>query len=367
MPGDAPPPIIRVLLFAPGYEILGGQTIQANRLMKILGETPGLEIRRQPINPQFPAPLRWVKRVPVVRTMLTMALFLAQSARAALWPDILHIFTAGLSSYTLWTIPAMLFGKLYGKKIIVNYRDGRGEDHLQRYRTAKPTLAWADMIVSPSGYIVDLFARYGLHKTRVIYNVIEPPDFIDRKRSSLRPLLMTNRSLEPLYNIECILRAFAQVLARYPEAVLTVAHEGPDQAHLDAYATGLGVRDKCRFIGKVPPAEVPKLYDAAEIYITTPNIDCMPGSILEAMASGIPIVATRTGGIPYLVSDEQTALLVDLDDDKAAAARVLRLLEDPALVERLTESARQELARYGAKPVRDQWMALYRELAPVTR
>lgn len=353
---------VKVLLIAPGNEILGGQTIQAIRLLEILGNVPGLEIRFQPINPLFPAPLRWVKRIPVVRTMLTMVLYLGSMVRAAAWPDILHIFTAGLSSYTLWTIPAMLFAKLYGKKIIVNYRDGRGEDHLRRYRTAKPTLAWADVIVSPSGYIVDLFARYGLTRGRVIPNVIDGEKFVCRKRSKLTPRLMTNRSLEPLYNVPCILRAFARVRERHPDAVLTIAHDGPEQARLESLADELKIRDAVRFAGKVPPAEVPKLYDEADIYITTPDIDCMPGSILEALASGVPVVATRTGGIPYLVIDQVNALLVDLDDDRAVADAVLKLLGDAALVERLTAAGRAELARYTPSAVREAWWMLYQEL-----
>lgn len=354
---------VRVLLIAPGNEILGGQTIQAIRLLEILGSVPGLEMRFQPINPLFPAPLRWVKRIPVVRTMLTMVLYLGSMVRAAAWPDILHIFTAGLSSYTLWTIPAMLFAKLYGKKIIVNYRDGRGEDHLRRYRTAKPTLAWADVIVSPSGYIVDLFARYGLTRGRVIPNVIDAEKFRSRRRSKLTPKLMTNRSLEPLYNVPCILRALARVRERYPDAVLTIAHEGPEQARLESLADELKIRDAVRFVGKVAPADVPKLYDEADIYITTPDIDCMPGSILEALASGVPVIATRTGGIPYLVQDGISAMLVDVDDHGSVADAVLRLMEDPSLVESLTSAGRQELVRYTPDAVRNAWCTLYEELA----
>ena len=114
--------------------------------------------------------------------------------------------------------------------------------------------------------------------------------------------------------------------------------------------------------GKVPPAEVPKLYDEADIYITTPDIDCMPGSILEALASGVPVVATRTGGIPYLVTDQVHALLVDLDDDRAVAEAILTLLGDPALVERLTAAGRDELARYTPYAVREAWWTLYQEL-----
>ena len=351
---------IRVLLFGPGNEILGGQAVQAQRLVRLLGEVPGVEMRFQAINPAFPRGFRWVKRIPFARTAMTMACLLPQVFVRSLRADILHIFTAGLTSYTLWTIPSMLIGKLLGKKIIINYRDGQAEQHLQEFRSAKPTLLWGDVIVGNTHFIADVFARYGL-TARTIFNVIDASDFTYRRRSTLKPVLMTNRILEPIYNIECILRAFKTVLERYPDASLTIAHVGPSGPHLEQYAAALGLRNY-RFIGKVPHAQIPKLYDDAEIYITTPNIDCMPGSLLECMASGIPIIATRAGGIPYIVTDEQSALLVDLDDDAAVAAHVFRLLEDPALVERITDGARQEVEKYRSAPVRDAWIALYREL-----
>ena len=112
----------------------------------------------------------------------------------------------------------------------------------------------------------------------------------------------------------------------------------------------------------MPHSRIAELYDQADIYITTPNIDCMPGSLLECMASGLPIVATRAGGIPYLVADRKTALLVDLDDDEGVARSCFELLDDPDLVERLTSAGREEVERYQCGPVRDAWVTLYREL-----
>jgi len=182
-----------------------------------------------------------------------------------------------------------------------------------------------------------------------------------RLRSKLRPVLMTNRILEPLYNVECILRAFAIIQERYPEASLTIAHDGPSRPGLEKLAGELKLRNT-RFIGRVPHDQVPGLYESAELYLTTPNIDCMPGSILECFASGVPVVATNTGGIPYIAENERTALLVNINDHEALAERVFRLLGDADLVARLTTSAREEVTRYEWSCVRDQWMAAYKEL-----
>ncbi len=89
----------------------------------------------------------------------------------------------------------------------------------------------------------------------------------------------------------------------------------------------------------------------------------MPGSLLECLASGLPIVATRAGGIPYIVKDRESALLVDINDHEGMAARAMELLEDEDLVERLTNRGLEEVQRYHWAPVRDQWAALYAELA----
>ncbi|MGH9610225.1 MAG: hypothetical protein ACRD34_11195, partial [Bryobacteraceae bacterium] len=148
---------IRVLLIAPSLEIVGGQAVQAARLLSALQRAPEIEIGFFPLNRPFPRPLMWAKRIPLLRTLGNIAFYNAGLLRQARRHDILHIFTAGLSSYTLWTIPALAIARLFGKKSIVNYRDGRAEQHL-RWRTARPTLLWADRIVAPSRYLVDVFA-----------------------------------------------------------------------------------------------------------------------------------------------------------------------------------------------------------------
>ncbi|MGH9582663.1 MAG: glycosyltransferase family 4 protein, partial [Bryobacteraceae bacterium] len=289
-----------------------------------------------------------------------IALYNAGLLRQARRNDILHIFTAGLWSYTLWTIPALLAGRFFGKKLIVNYRDGRAEQHLRQWRTTRRTLLLADRIVAPSGYLVDVFAQYGI-RAQSIFNIIDADRFRYRQRRNLRPVFLTNRSLEPLYNVGCILRAFAIIQSRYPDASLTIAHDGICRSKLEKLAADLKLQNT-RFIGKVPQAKIPDLYDEANIYLTSPNLDCMPGSLLECFASGLPIVATEAGGIPYIAKDRESALLVGLNDHEALARRAMELLENPDLVERITAGGLEQVQRYRPEIVRDAWISLYREL-----
>jgi L-malate glycosyltransferase len=352
--------VISVLLIGPSLDILGGQAVQATRLMSLLGELPGLRMTFFPINPRPPKPFLWVRSVPYLRTLVTFLLYTSRLVWTVPRHDILHIFSAGLSSYTLWTIPALLAGRLYRKKIILNYRDGQAEQHLTEWRSARPTIALADRIVTPSDFLVDVFRKHGI-QARSIVNIIDTSHFVYRKRCKLRPAFMTNRILEPLYNVECILRAFFIIQKSYPDATLTIAHDGCCRPSLEKMAQKLKL-ENTRFIGRVPHQKVPELYDAADIYLTSPNVDCMPGSLLECFAAGLPVVATKAGGIPYIATDRESALLVDINDHEALAARSIELLENERLVERITNGGLAAVKRYHPAPVRDQWSVLYREL-----
>jgi glycosyltransferase involved in cell wall biosynthesis len=354
---DAP---IRVLLIAPSLEILGGQAVQASRLLELFRSEPRMVVTHQPINPRLPRPVRAVARIPYVRTTINLIVYVLALLRQVPRHDVVHVFTAAYTSFLFWTVPAALLSKLTGKRLIINYRDGQAEDHVQNWRTALPVLRLADAVVAPSGFVVDVFARFGLH-ARCIFNVIDHNHFRYRLRRALRPLFLHNRILEPLYNVECTLRAFRLIQERYPDARLTVAHDGPSRRELERLARDLGLRHT-EFIGKVPHREVPALYDRADVYLTSPDVDCMPGSLLECFASGLPVVATEAGGIPYIAQHERTALLVPRGDYRAMAAAAIRLLEDPALVERLTANAQQELQRYEGTTVRDTWFQLYAQL-----
>jgi glycosyltransferase involved in cell wall biosynthesis len=352
---------LRVLLIAPSVDILGGQAVQATRLLANLRREPSVEIEFQPINPALARPFQWLKQIKFVRTAVTNVIYSLQLIRRIPRFDLIHTFSAGKSSYTLWTIPALFIGRMFRKVLIVNYRDGQAEEHLSTWKTAAPTLRMADVVISPSDYVVKVLADHGIPARR-IYNMIDPAPFKYRRRRHLKPAFLTNRILEPLYNVDCLLRAFAIVQKRYPEASLTIAHDGPSRSGLERLARDLNLRNTC-FVGRVPHEKIPELYDAADIYMTSPNVDCMPGSLVECFCSGLPVIATAVGGIPCIVEHERTGLLVDRDDHEAMAACAIRLLEDPELVERLTDNARAGLERYSASRIRHEWVALYHEIA----
>jgi glycosyltransferase involved in cell wall biosynthesis len=347
---------LRILLIAPSPEIVGGHSVQASALMKELLNEPGIHLTFLPIDvPE----LRFIRRMKYIRTLANFVAYNAILISRVVRTDVVHVFTAAYYSYLLWTVPAILLGKLVGAKVIVNYHDGQAEDHLRRSRIAVPTLRMADAVVAPSGFLVDVFRKFGI-KAQAIYNIIDMSRFRYHRRNPLRPVFMTNRGLEPLYNVGCVIRAFGIVQQHYPSASLTIAHDGPCRGELEQLARDLQL-ERVSFVGKVPQSQIARLYDDADIYLTSPNIDNMPLSLLECFASGLPVVATKVGGIPYILTNGETGLLVESGDHEAMAARAMELLNDPQLADRLVENAHLQCRDYSWESIRTKWLGLYRE------
>jgi glycosyltransferase involved in cell wall biosynthesis len=354
------PRVIRILIAAPSLDILGGQSRQAVRLREGLSTEPTLKVDFLAHNPRLPRGLRWLQSIKYVRTVVTTLYYWLQLLVLTPRYDIVHTFSASYYSYLLCAAPVILVAKLYRRRSILNYRSGEADDHLRNWRlTAIPIMRLADAIVVPSGYLVDVFAQFGL-KASAIYNLVELDRFKFRERKPIRPVFLTSRLLEPLYNVECVLRAFGLIQERYPSATLTVAAEGFLKPQLQELAQELKLNAK--FIGRVPFDQMPAMYDSADIYLTATNLDNMPASITECMAAGLPVVTTDAGGIPYIVTNEETCLMIAKNDHVAMANAALRLLENNELALTLTRQAREASAKFTWNSVRQEWISFYHDL-----
>jgi L-malate glycosyltransferase len=354
---------IRVLVVAPSHDdYLGGQSVHAAQLVEELNGEPGFRVGFAPINPRPPGFLRRLLRVKGARTLIRMPLFIAGLLAKAARYDIIHVSSAALSSFALTTTPAILAGKLMRRRVVLNYHAGQAEEHLRDWgRTAKPVIRMCDATVVPSLWLVDVFARHGL-PTRAIFNHVALEAFRFRERRPLRPVFLSNRNFDPIYNVPCVLRAFAVVQRRVAGARLVVAGDGPQRAELESLARELKLK-QVEFVGRLPPGEMPRLCDEADIYLNASSVDNMPLSILEAFSSGLAVVTTDAGGIPYMVEHERTGLVVRTNDHEALAASALRLLEDEEFAARLASAAREECEKYRWESVRPQWVEFYREVA----
>ena len=350
---------IRVCFVGPSLDILGGQAVQLDRLRRQFRDDPDVTVDFIPVNPRLPGPLRALQRVKYVRTVVTGIAYAGTLLRRVGRYDVVHAFSASYWSYLLAPLPAMLVARLYARAVVLNYRSGEAPDHLARWTRSRRTMRLAHLIVVPSGYLVEEFGRFGLGAESI-------PNFVDvarmpyRERPTPRPVFLSNRNLEPLYNVGCVLRAFARVQARVPDARLIVVGDGSQRGALEELARELGLQ-QVEFRGRVAPEAMAAVYAEADVYLNSPDIDNMPGSIIEAFAAGLPVVSTNAGGIPFIVDSGRTGLLVERNDHVAMADAALRVLLEAGLAGALAGAARQEcVSRYTWPQVRAHWVDLYR-------
>jgi len=352
---------LRVAIVAPSLRILGGQSVQADRLVRAWQDDPDVDAWLLPVNPLPPAPLRWMTRVKYLRTLVTEVLYGARLACEIRRADVVHIFSASYSSFLLAPLPAIAAAKAFGKPMVLNYHSGEAHDHLQRSRIARTVLARTDRNVVPSQFLVDVFARFDLPAVAVA-NIIEPGDVLFVERTHFRPSLVSTRSFESHYNVACTLRAFQIVQQRYPDATLTLIGDGSQLRALQALAADLGLR-RVTFAGRTAPEAIGRACAAHDIYIQSPDIDNMPLSILDAFAGGLPVVTTNAGGIPYMLSHETNGLLAPVNDHAALAAHVLRIVETPSHGRRLAAAGYASSTAFTWPRVRDEWLRVYRTAA----
>jgi glycosyltransferase involved in cell wall biosynthesis len=252
---------------------------------------------------------------------------------------------------------ASFLGRLLGQRIVMIMRGGAMPTFMARYpRWSRRVLARADAMVAPSNYLQRSLAEWG-YQLRVIPNVIELSSYKFRLRSRIQPRLFWMRAFHPeIYNPAMAIRTFARVRQVFPDATLVMAGQHDEaRADVERLAQELGVADAVRFAGFLDMEGKASEAEKADVFINTNNIDNMPVSIVEALAMGLPVVATNVGGIPDLVVHEQTALLVAANDDEAMAEAVIRLVRDPALAERLSTNGRAYAESCGWERVRAEF------------
>ena len=351
---------LRVAFVAPSLGILGGQAVQADRLLRAWRGDVDVDAWLVPVNPAPRGVLRRATRVKYLRTIMTQAIYVPRLVRELRRADVAHIFSASYSSFLLAPLPAIAAARALGVPIVLNYRSGQAPDHLRRSAIARWALAHADRNVVPSTFLADVFRDFGIHAT-IVPNIVDTDRFRYRARNPLRPRVLSTRNFDELYNLGCTLRAFRLVQDRWPEARLTLVGGGEEEARLRALAAELCLRH-VTFAGRVSPDAIADVYADHDLYVQTPNIDNMPTSVLEAYASGLPVVSTEAGGVPAILTHGVDGFLVPLNDHEALAARVLELLANPEHARALAHQAHERVRGCTWPAVRAQWLDAYRSV-----
>jgi glycosyltransferase involved in cell wall biosynthesis len=340
---------------------VGGQSVQADLLLRNWKNDPDIDAHFVPVDPRFPFGLRWAERVPFLRTIVREPCYALTLWNRLKDADVVHIFSASYTSFLLAPLPAWTISRLRAKKTLINYHSGECRDHLRQSSIARRVLQESDRLVVPSGYLVDVLGAFAL-TAQAIPNIVDVSQFSFRRRPPLRPHLVCTRGFHPYYCVEVVVRAFAEVQKVFPDARLDLVGGGPTEDEIRNLVRQMGLK-RVSFKGVATRSEIARFYNDADIFINASRLDNMPVSILEAFASGMPVVSTEPEGMRYVVEHERTGLLSAVGDATALAQNVIRVLQDSELVGLLVTNAWQELERYSWPVVREQWLEVYRTLA----
>ncbi|HIS59129.1 MAG TPA: glycosyltransferase [Candidatus Faecousia faecipullorum] len=160
----------------------------------------------------------------------------------------------------------------------------------------------------------------------------------------------------PQKNHPGLLRSFRELLKTHENCILNLLGDGDTRKDMEALAQELGISEKVRFCG-VQSNVYPYFHDA-DIFVLPSDYEGMPMTIIEAMATGLPIAATAVGGVPDMLTDGDSALLTACDEGAFTDA-MARLIEDGALRERLGRQARADSVRFSAEEMARHYVEIY--------
>lgn len=270
-------------------------------------------------------------------------------------PDLIHahfIAKYGFHLPGLARCPAIV--SAWGDDILVLPKKSR----LINYYTKK-VLENADFVYAVSKNIREhILEDFAIPEGKIRYlpfgidtDLFSPPS-IQRKDSSRGIEIFSNRGFFPVYDNNTLIRGFSLAYQKNKDIRLTLKGDGPLEQSVKALVSRLGLTGVITFREKTNYTEVPADYRSADIFITTSISDGTPVSILEAMASGLPCIATKVGGIPEWIEDGKTGLLITPGSPDEVAKAILTLAANPALRSGMGLAAREIVVRNG------QWSTL---------
>jgi len=341
--------------FPPPY---GGMAIQAQKLVSLLRES-GFKVIVIKTNADLPNNLHFMSKVKGLRTILGVLAFLKNLKKILPQVEVVYFLT-GFFNFFFWvTYPALILIKMHGKKVILSAHGGEAGRFFRRYGIwVKPILKRVDAISVPSGFLQNAFMEAFNIETEIVPNIVDLNQFKYIERLSIKPKLLTTRSLEKIYNVACVIKAFKKVHDHLPGSFLGIVGDGSQRVELKKLVEDLNLSDRVTFYGKVEHERIQQIYDQYDVYVNASNVDNMPLTILEAFASGLPVVSTRAGGISYMVEDEVTGLLVDLNDHEGMAEKIIQLVKGPDKALILAQNARVECQKYSWEHIKKQLIPL---------
>lgn len=287
-----------------------------------------VEAREYPLFDQSPYALALTSKMVEVATWEPLDLFHVHYA-------IPHAVSGYLAKQILGARAPKLITTLHGTDATVV---GSDPSFLPTTRFA---IEQSDGVTAPSDALAEAtWQLLGVSRDKPIEVI---PNFVDTATYAPKPhdrtrLIVHNSNFRPLKRVDDVIRIFAEVHRAVPTSELVLIGDGPERSRIERLVHELGLSAHVRCLGK--QLHFLEVLQQAEVFLLPSEIESFGLAALEAMSCGVPVVASRTGGVPEVVTDGEDGFLAPVGDIAAMATAVTRLMQDDALHARMSRAAR---------------------------
>ncbi|WP_282017540.1 glycosyltransferase family 4 protein [Salegentibacter mishustinae] len=271
------------------------------------------------------------------------------------WTDVVLIDTYSTRNFWYAVLTAELCSKLELDYILLLHGGDLPERLKNNPKLSASLFKKAKLNIAPSRYLFKEFQQAGFGNIKYIPNSISLKDYTFKARKNLKPKLLWVRAFAEIYNPILAIKVLEELLKEYPDARLCMVGPEKDESFKECFKYAESNKLPVKFTGKLTKQEWIDLSKEYDIFLSTTNVDNTPVSLIEAMALGIPIVSTKVGGIPYLIQDNETGLLVPPKNKSALIDALNALLENQNLAESLSQNARNQAEKFDWEIVKNEW------------
>lgn len=262
---------------------------------------------------------------------------------------------------------------LYAQAYLPMVPDALGDAFL---RTYMPTFCKAcDLVIAPSAGLKEVLVKLGVESPiDVIPNGVDvqPFQFVDQPISrqilgfNEQDILLTYMGrIGPEKNLPFLLRAFAGIAKSYDNVSLMILGDGPERENLEDRVRVMGMNERVKFMGMIPYTELPRYMASADVFVSASVTEVHPLSVIEAMASGLPVVGIQSPGVGDTVEDGVTGYLAPEEDLAVYTAKISRIITDQDARIRMSTTAKEVSSNYSientTKIMIDRYQKLYLE------
>jgi glycosyltransferase involved in cell wall biosynthesis len=340
---------MRIAIISPFPPSVGGMAVLAESLSKALTEAGNevLPLNTHPVVSNFLG-IKYLKKLwQWLRFLLSLKEL--KSCEVAL------MVTSSGDYFNSKIIPALYICRLLKCRVVLDFVGGGILEFQERERRRIIIkLKKFEHILVPSTPFKIFFEEAGL-KCTLFPHIVEIEKFHSVGKDLKEPIFLSAKNLMEYSNVGSIIRAFAIVQRRIPEAKLFITGNGPQKRILKDLVSEMNLRNVTFFEG-LTNDQMPGIYSRATIFLHATRLESFGIAIVEALASGTPVISSNVGGIPDIIKDGTNGFLVDYNDHEKMAERIFTLLENKDLYNKFISEGLKTANSYSSKALTPKLM-----------